>query len=292
MTGTLITEKNADFFLPVIPTEALIRSDIFIGAIDEETGTACGVLSVEAQEEHVLALRYIYVAEEMRRRGAGRAMINMLQEVAVEIDASSIVCSSSWRGENDSIRELLLSGGFSPDMSSPVPVYSIPITEKDPGEIEYSGRIVRISDMTNEEKYEFIKEWSDRIRKEKRNFEEFAPYHGIDMKYSFAAYDIYDNPCGMLLVSTRGDEITLEMIAGRGKDEETVCEALLRRMIKEVQTEFKVNTGSPEKVKLIADIEDAAIREKVYAIAGGVDDPDYIPVPDEYIILLTWDIDE
>ena len=80
MTGTLITEDNADFFMPAVGTNALVNSDVFIGVVDEETDTACGVLSAEAVGDRTLAIRWIYVDESRRKKGAGRELINTLRK--------------------------------------------------------------------------------------------------------------------------------------------------------------------------------------------------------------------
>ena len=42
--ATIVTPENAPAFLPAVSTQALRESSLFIGAYDEETDTACGVL--------------------------------------------------------------------------------------------------------------------------------------------------------------------------------------------------------------------------------------------------------
>ena len=87
MTGTLINETNSDMFLPAVPDQALVTSDIFVGVTDDETDTACGVLAAEAIGEHTLAIRFMWVAEDYRGRGAGRELVYTLMEVAEAMES-------------------------------------------------------------------------------------------------------------------------------------------------------------------------------------------------------------
>ena len=66
MTGTLINETNSEYFLPAVPTEILLSTDIFVGVTDDETDTACGVLAAAAIGDHVIAIRFMWVPEEYR----------------------------------------------------------------------------------------------------------------------------------------------------------------------------------------------------------------------------------
>ena len=113
MQATVITERNADCFLGAIDTAALVNSDIFIGAVDEESDAAVGVLAAGAGGDHTLALRYIFVDEGSRRKGAGRAMISLLIDAAEDMDAEAVLCALVISEEELEIRDFLLSCGFS-----------------------------------------------------------------------------------------------------------------------------------------------------------------------------------
>ena len=101
MVGTLITEENADSFVPAVGNYALINSDVFIGVADDETDTACGVLAAEAVGDHTLAIRWILVEESMRRKGAGTELVSFLQGICREIEANAIVYSGIFNESGD-----------------------------------------------------------------------------------------------------------------------------------------------------------------------------------------------
>ena len=113
MQATVITERNADCFLGAIDTVSLVNSDIFIGAVDEESDAAVGVLAAGAGGDHTLAIRYIFVDEDSRGKGAGRAMISLLIDAAEDMDAEAVLCALVISEEELEIRDFLLSCGFS-----------------------------------------------------------------------------------------------------------------------------------------------------------------------------------
>ena len=129
MIGTIINEQNSNMFLSAIPEDILPDSDVRIGVIDEESDTACGVLTAEAIGGHILAIRYIFVDEKMRLRGAGRELVNTLIEVAEAIDAEGIVCVHSVGNESDGVVELLASCGFARNEEATEPILGVYLNE-------------------------------------------------------------------------------------------------------------------------------------------------------------------
>ncbi len=89
MLATLITEENKDEFLRAVPDKIREKCDLFIGAVDEESDTACGVIASELFQEGSIIIRHIYVDENYRDKGAGRAMITLLMDVAKNADVMS-----------------------------------------------------------------------------------------------------------------------------------------------------------------------------------------------------------
>ena len=67
MLATIIDESNRQVFFPDGNEPA--GCSLFIGAVHEETDTACGILGVDSTEDSGIAIRYLYVAEEYRRMG-------------------------------------------------------------------------------------------------------------------------------------------------------------------------------------------------------------------------------
>lgn len=129
MRGTLINESNSDLFLSAVPAEELQDSDLFIGVTDEETDTACGVLAAAAIGDHTLAIRYIWVAEEYRGRGAGTELVLTFMEAAGSMDAASIVCVHSRGNVSDGVEETLDKCGFVRDEEQTSPIYAVTLSE-------------------------------------------------------------------------------------------------------------------------------------------------------------------
>ena len=94
MKGTLVIDDNLEFFLPILDKEKdqIDKEDLIIGVIDEESGTACGVLRAVVQEKGELYIRYIYVHEDFRNKGAGKELVSFLIDVAEVADADQIRC--------------------------------------------------------------------------------------------------------------------------------------------------------------------------------------------------------
>ncbi|MCR5626781.1 MAG: GNAT family N-acetyltransferase [Lachnospiraceae bacterium] len=116
MFGVLIGEENEDMFLGIIPADIKESVDVAIGAVDEETDTACGVLSAEALENGELMINFIYVEEEWRNKGAAKAMIRLLQEIAAGTDRTGITCGH-WipKDDGDPLNMVLNACGFYDD---------------------------------------------------------------------------------------------------------------------------------------------------------------------------------
>ena len=95
--ATLIDETNGSLFLPTVSLENLVASDVFIGVVEVETDTACGVLAAESMHDAeggiLLAIREIFVDEAYRRKGAGRCLIRFLQDAAADWGAGALTCT-------------------------------------------------------------------------------------------------------------------------------------------------------------------------------------------------------
>ena len=59
LKATLIDVENMDYFLPAVEKEALLKSDIFLGAVEESSDTAAGVLAATATPDKMLSINYI-----------------------------------------------------------------------------------------------------------------------------------------------------------------------------------------------------------------------------------------
>ncbi len=128
MTGTLVNSENMYSFLPALGKKRIEDSDLIVGVIDEKTDTACGVLWAEATDEDSLDIRFIYVEEEYRDRGAGKELLDFLIEIAAKIGIESITCSYINSEDRYYLYQLLDKAGFV-DVSDEVGVYALKFSQ-------------------------------------------------------------------------------------------------------------------------------------------------------------------
>lgn len=232
MVGTLITEENADSFMPAVGNYALINSDVFIGVADDETDTACGVLAAEAVGDHTLAIRWILVEESMRRKGAGTELVSFLQGICREIEANAIVYSGIESAEKDDIKGLLLSCGFIEDEDSPVPVYSYKVSDMQMIESKLlKDQILSFEDLSVKDVTDMEEAWKDAGEFDAKLSEILRNREFYDKQYSFAAYDEKGTPLGILVCSVDGETIFVEDIYAGGKQPDRTGYALIKSLV-------------------------------------------------------------
>ena len=59
MTAVLINDKNESMFVAALSEDVRESSDLLIGAVDEETDTACGIVAVSAVGNRMLSIRHV-----------------------------------------------------------------------------------------------------------------------------------------------------------------------------------------------------------------------------------------
>ncbi len=231
MTGVMVTAENASSFLRAVSTEALLDSDLFIGAVDEETDTACGVLAAGALPGHVLAIRYIYVEETSRNKGAGRALLDLLRDIASEIGVSAIICAVE--NEMEDVVRLLESYGFIMDMSAEISRYSAKLSDLKAKRSDFNGRVTPL-------RY---------LEKEKRN-EIFATFGGLNLTepemydgdISCAAYDEEDRAIGALFAKRGVNELSIELAGAAPDTVDSVKTALVKYAVTEAKNRLSEDT--------------------------------------------------
>lgn len=112
--ATLIDEANGSLFLPAVSLENLVASDVFVGVVEVETDTACGVLAAESLHDTqggiVLAIREVFVEESYRKKGAGRCLIRFLQDAAPAWGVGALACT--FLESNKTVSRFLKKTGF------------------------------------------------------------------------------------------------------------------------------------------------------------------------------------
>lgn len=88
-----LTQENISAFYPLLPDETIVpdldAGVVVLGAVDENadgTQQACGALVLEAADETTWFVRWLLVAPEYQRRGAGSALMELAMEIAASLD--------------------------------------------------------------------------------------------------------------------------------------------------------------------------------------------------------------
>ena len=237
MTGTLINETNSDLFLPAVPTEVLLSSDMFIGVTDEETDTACGVLAAAAIGDHVLAIRFLWVADEYRGRGAGKELVLTLMEAAEDMNAASVVCVHSRGNVSDGVSETLTGCGFVKDDEQTVPIYAATLSEirlaGDAGiSSKTSGIKIRPLAAIDDVKWQVAGlNWKS-ADGPAAGLRALSLRRGVyDSELSFVALDKNEDICGMLLVERTGFGCEIKALSAMGKNVPITLYALIENAL-------------------------------------------------------------
>ncbi len=271
MTGTIINESNSDLFLPAVPDEALVSSDIFVGVTDGETDTACGVLAAEAIGDHTIAIRFMWVAEEYRGRGAGTELVYTLMEAAEAMDASSVVCVHSRGNISDGVAETLTGCGFAIDDEQTSPIYAVSISELNTGHktdqesksTDTGLKIRRLSKVDD-------KQWQVGSVKWKENDGPLAGLRALsrrrssyNQQLSFVALDDKEDIAGVLLGICDGNEYELQALSAMGNQAPRILLALIDHAIDVVARELG------EEVRIIVSPVAPRSMELLEQLTGG-----------------------
>ena len=244
MTGTLINETNSEYFLPAVPTEILLSTDIFVGVTDDETDTACGVLAAAAIGDHVIAIRFMWVPEEYRGRGAGTELVLTLMEAAESMKASSIVCAHSRGNMSDGIEETLSKCGFVRYDEQTSPIYAIGISELIAGKSTSAEdglpgiKIIRLSGISDKKWQTAYISWEDHAGSEAglRAFERRRS--SFDQELSFVAIDNNKDIVGMLLGIRSQMGYELQFLTAVGKQTPRILLSLIQHVTDAVAEEL------------------------------------------------------
>ena len=199
MTAVLINDNNESMFVAALSEDIRESSDLLIGAVDEKTDTACGILAVSAVGERMLSIRHIFVEESFRRKGAGLAMLNLLLRFANQNEARSVICPLYYDESRRDVVEFLMTEGFIADRGAASYSYIISLSDlKSLGRSSGSCRPValgRISESKLEE-----------LAQSGIGPEEHLPH------LSFVAYNSDDEPSGALLARMDEDTLVIDML--------------------------------------------------------------------------------
>ncbi len=233
MKATLIDVENMDYFLPAVEKEALLKSDIFLGAVEESSDTAAGVLAATATPDKMLSINYIYVEERFRRQGAGSAMIALLKDIASEAEAEAVSCDClrSLKDEESDIEKLLVSCGFT-EAESVTAILSGRVGDLsvgDYGRPQTDVEILPLSGVSSSE-------WMDYASDEKAWSSPPFRRDYYDGEHSYFAYKADGTRCGVLLLRCADNALIAdELFTEPTEVSEDILKALAARAIADLK---------------------------------------------------------
>lgn len=152
MEITVVREENQSYFEPLMPKEQWDQADLVLGAIEE--GAACAVLAVSEEPEDILALQYLYVAKDYRRKGMATALLDGLHEVGKRSGMNMTVCQYAQNEELEDLDLCLAKNLFELDEEKS-PVYVTTFKDlspkyfgKNPGDLKGKKAAVPLSEVT------------------------------------------------------------------------------------------------------------------------------------------------
>ncbi len=152
MEITVVREENQSYFEPLMPKEQWDQADLVLGAIEE--GAACAVLAVSEEPEDILALQYLYVAKDYRRKGMATALLDGLHEVGKRSGMNMTVCQYAQNEELEDLDLCLEKNLFELDEEKS-PVYVTTFKDlspkyfgKNPGDLKGKKAAVPLSEVT------------------------------------------------------------------------------------------------------------------------------------------------
>ncbi|MCR5596166.1 MAG: GNAT family N-acetyltransferase [Lachnospiraceae bacterium] len=230
MISTLITTENSGLFLPTVPDEVLSAGDVFLGAVDEDTDTACGVLAAEVVEGDIMAIRYLYVNKKWRMNGAAGKLLDMLTDIAHSAGAAEIICNAvrpcpdpSDSAEqttgmpDDGMYEFLTGNGFEEIEELRTPLFEFNISDIKPNPNSVLLNMVSVSDV------------SEDIWKQISFASSLSSDDYID-DLSFVAFDNRKNYLGHILVRMDDNGLVIESLNAEGDHSSLTINSILERV--------------------------------------------------------------
>ncbi len=223
--AVLVDDDSKSMFLPDADDIEVGEDDIFVGLVDDETDTACGVLGaqpVSDGEDHIaITITFIRIAPGYEDRGGEKILINMLLDVAGALGCSAVHCAGQFLNDTDDNNEALLSElGFYPEEEK-VSIYTFSVEDVKANDPESDLACVKLSDLKHEQWEDFVEETTD------YDFFLLEPeLYEKDLSI-FLTDDNKKVQAGVLL-SVDGKVLFVDAIAAYGRDQKLLINDLIR----------------------------------------------------------------
>ena len=224
LQAVLLDEEGKEVFRQVIDPALYDELDVWVGLLDDEKDTACGVLGAlstpDGENGHALTISFVSLAEEYGEKGGQRVLVRYLQDLASELECSAVFCMGEFLdGADDENEALMASLGFYVEKET-LPLYVFHLSDisvkKTKGDL---GRL-RLSDLKPVQWEDFVEEtdYSDFFVTEIEDYEKDLSIFLVDDDRKIQAGALF---------ALRGDVLFVEGIFAYGSDEETLINDLI-----------------------------------------------------------------
>ena len=253
MKAVLVVDENLNSFAPALEAAACGTGDICFGAVDDTTDTACGVMSTEVIPGRIIAISYIYVHPDYRRRGAGRAMVDLLMEFASANGIPSLQCRREVTGEPDDVTEFFGALGFKGDESDHPLLYSLRVGDlRKTRASGFKGRVEAVSALT-------YRAWT---QCEEMLDMPFPWRSAVDEELSFIASDADLTPRGILFTCREKGGVRILNFGVTGEQPQLTAEALFEHAI------AAARSALPAEAPVFAEISDESEAHDLFRLSG------------------------
>ncbi len=219
----LLDEKGKEFFRSVIDPEAYEELDVWVGLLDDETETACGVLGAasvpDGEEGHALSIGFLSVASDYDQKTGKRILVRFLLDLAAELECSAVTCIGQFlEGADDENEQLLSDLGFFGEEEK-MPLYAFQLSDVAVKKIKGEYGCLNLSELNEEQWEEFVyeSEYSDFMITSMEDYEKKLSVFLVDDEKKVKA--------GILL-SLQTDLLFVEGVFANGGDVEDLVNDL------------------------------------------------------------------
>ena len=222
--AVLVDDNNRPMFLPDGDDPVAEAADVFVGLVDEETDTACGVLGAQSVTDGEnglgLTICFLRIATGYEGMDGERIMIRTLLDLAGALKCSAVFCAGGFmEGTDNEKEELLESLGFFAEEEM-MPLYTFALSDLNVKSQKSDLGCIPLSQIKSDQWEEFVAETSQK---------DFFVTEPADYDNDISVFLVDDNSevqAGTLLAQ-RGDVLFIEAVGAYGSDEEALINDLV-----------------------------------------------------------------